>query len=69
MNKNPSIPPLCPQSGQTYKGSYNIKIFMKLEDEEVEHRTAVQNRWDARKQRRILNGSIEQSSKSKERKI
>lgn len=68
MNKNPPSTPLCPQGGQTYKGSVNIKIFMKLE-EDFEHRTAVQNRWDARKQRRILNSSIEQSSKRKERKI
>lgn len=60
MNKQtPSVPKYF---------NYNIKIFMKLEEDD-ERRTVIQNRWDARKQRKILNGSIQLSNKSKNRKM
>ena len=54
----------------------NVKIFIKVEDEDLtfdlggsKRRTRIQDKWDARKQRARLKNEIPPSNQSKERKI
>lgn len=58
------------------KNCVNVKIFMKIDyDDEtfdldgLKRRTRVQERWDARQQRKKLNNAITPSDRSKGRKI
>ena len=55
----------------------NIKIFVKVDDDEIlefelngsKRRRTIQQRWDARKQRTRLKNEIAALGKSKERKM
>lgn len=51
------------------KNCVNVKIFMKIDDDGENRRTRIQQKWDARQQRKRLNNAITPSDRSKGRKI